>query len=282
MIGLHFFLEGAGKIQDPKPFSGPFFANAKGPLAPVYRGMVVDPDGLHRLDGNGTLDHWDRYRNRVVSHFGFNDDQKKRADAALKMQSDRLKNHLNANSEEIAEYRQWLARRDKNAADQERQLTSLQAHDTRIATETRKLYGQLIPPIDRLWRDLESDLNGIANREQWKARGTLPIRKIGRGTLDAETMDAIVPYFDLAIGICLLVGLFTRPAAVVGALFLAMVCSTQFPGAPGAAPIYYQAIEMVALLVLAAVGAGRYLGLDYFLGGLKAVCCPGKKTGETK
>src|SRR5688572_1794902 len=104
MIGLHFFLEGAGKIQDPKPFSGPFFANAKGPLAPVYRGMVVDPDGLYRLDSEATLDYWDHYRNRVVGHYGFDDKQRKAADAALKTISERYKNHLSAKSEEIAEY----------------------------------------------------------------------------------------------------------------------------------------------------------------------------------
>jgi uncharacterized membrane protein YphA (DoxX/SURF4 family) len=282
MIGLHFFLEGVGKLQDSKPFSGPFFANAKGPLAPVYRGMVWDPDGLYRLDSAATLDHWDHYRSRIVSHFGFDDGQKKRADAALKTQSDRYKNLLGSKREEIEEYRNWLARREQNADDPVRELASLQSHDARIATETRKLWSDLIPPIDRLWKDLESDLNAIATQEQWKAHGKLAIGKVGRGTFDAETMDAVMPYFNLAVGICLLLGLFTRPAAILAAIFLASVCASQWPGSVGAAPIYYQAVEMVALLVLAALGAGRYLGLDYFLGGLKAICCPAKKTGETK
>jgi uncharacterized membrane protein YphA (DoxX/SURF4 family) len=279
MIGLHFFMEGAGKLSDPKPFSGPFFGNAKGPLSGVYKGLVWDPDGLYRLDSQATTDYWDDYRNRVVAHYGFDDKQKKEADAALKSMVDRYKNHLGAKEDEIAEYRQWLARRDKNASDPTRQLASLQTHDSRIAGETRKLFAEIVPPIDKLWKELEADLNDLATPEQWKARGRLAIGKIGRGAFDSQTMDAIIPYFNLVVGVCLLAGLFTRPAAIAGAIFLATVCASQWPGSPGAAPIFYQAVEMFALLTLAAIGAGRYLGLDYFLG---AICCRKKPTGETK
>jgi hypothetical protein len=42
-------------------------------------------------------------------------------------------------------------------------------------------------------------------------------------------------------------------------------------------PIYNQVIEMLALLALAAIGAGRFVGLDYILGGLRNLCCPPKK-----
>ena len=41
----------------------------------------------------------------------------------------------------------------------------------------------------------------------------------------------------------------------------------------------YQAVEMFALLTLAAIGAGRYFGLDFFLGN---ICCRRNPTGETK
>jgi uncharacterized membrane protein YphA (DoxX/SURF4 family) len=279
MIGLHFFLEGTGKLADPKPFSGPFFSNAKGPLAGIYKGLVWDPDGLHRLDREATINYWDNYRNRIVAHYGFADKQKKEADAALKTISERYKYHLDAKEDVISEYRLMLARRDANAEDESRQLASLQTHDSRIAGETRKLYGEIVPPIDKLWRDLETDLNHIATAEQWKPRGRLKIGRIGRSTLGAETMDAIVPYFNLAVGVLLLLGLFTRPAAIAGAVFLASVCASQWPGTPGAAPIFNQAVEMFALLTLAAIGAGRYFGLDFFLG---SICCRRKPTGETK
>ena len=62
--------------------------------------------------------------------------------------------------------------------------------------------------------------------------------------------------------------------AVAGALFLGSVIAAQWPGSAGAAPVYYQSIEMAALLVLAAVGAGRFAGLDFFLYALRMRCCP--------
>ena len=49
-IGVHFLSEGWTKVDDPKPFSAAFFGNAKGPLAPLYKQMVWDADGVHRLD----------------------------------------------------------------------------------------------------------------------------------------------------------------------------------------------------------------------------------------
>jgi hypothetical protein len=45
-------------------------------------------------------------------------------------------------------------------------------------------------------------------------------------------------------------------------------------------PIYNQFVEMLALLALAAIGAGRFLGIDFLFGGLKQWCCPAKSTGE--
>ena len=136
-----------------------------------------------------------------------------------------------------------------------------------------------MPPIDKVWKDLENDLNALATDEQWTQHGRLAISKPGRAFGDSETMDQIVPWFDAAIGVCLVLGLFTRPAALLAALFLASVCGSQL--GPGGIPIYNQAVEMLALMALAAVGAGRFLGLDYFLGGLCG-CCSAKNAGEPK
>jgi len=128
----------------------------------------------------------------------------------------------------------------------------------------------LVPPIDRLWKDYENAMNDIATEDQWKAHGRLAIGKPGRSPLDTESMDRVVPWFDTIIGICLILGLCTRPAAIVGALFLLSICASQWPLTPGAAPIYNQAVEGLALLSLAAIGAGRFFGID-------AICCPFKK-----
>ena len=281
-IGVHFLSEGWTKIENPRPFSGGFFSNAKGPLAPVYKNLVWDADGLFRLqDVQDTLAEWDGYRNRIVNHYEFDEKQQKSAADTLKRYEGRLRQHLGSKSAEIEEYRLWLERRDKNAADPTRNLASLQTHDTRIAGETKKLWAELVPPIDRLWKDLENDLNALATEEQWSRHGRLAISKPGRSLVDSETMDQIVPWFDVAVGVCLILGLLTRPAAILGALFLASVCASQWPLSPGAIPIHNQLIEMLALVALAAIGAGRFLGLDYFFGGLRSVCCPPKKAVAT-
>jgi len=98
----------------------------------------------------------------VINHYGFDDKQVKQADAELKVYEGRLKAFLGANSAEIDEYEHWVTRQEENAKDRTRQLASLQKHDARIASEARKLYAQLVPPLDGLWKDLENDLNAIA------------------------------------------------------------------------------------------------------------------------
>ena len=279
-IGVHFLFEGGDKLADPKPFSGPFFGAAKGPLASMYKGMVWDADGHYRLDYETAKVDWDNFRNRIVGHYRFDEAQTKKADAVLKDYDDRLKSFLGANREKIDEYFLFLERRDKNAGDAARKLASLQVHDAKIQSEIAKLRGELLPPIDGLWRDYENAQNAIATEEQWRQHGRLALGKPGRGTLDTLTMDAVVPYFDAAIGICLILGLGTRIAAILGAAFLASVCASQWPGIPGAIPIYYQFVEMLALLVLAAIGAGRYLGIDFFLGGLSRMFSSPKKAAK--
>jgi len=269
-IGVHFLSEGVSKLENPKPFSAGFFGNAKGPLAPLYKNLLWDADGLYRLDLETTQAEWDTYREKFASHYGFDEKQQKAAADTVKRYEARLKQFLGGKSDTIEEYNQWLERRDRNAKDPSRQLASLQAHDARIAGEMRKLYAELVPPIDRLWKDLENDLNAIATDEQWKAHGRLAIGKPGRRPLDTETMDRVVPWFDTIIGVCLIFGLLTRPAAILGALFLISICASQWPLSPGAAPIFNQAVEALALLALAAIGAGKFFGID-------AICCPFKK-----
>jgi hypothetical protein len=42
-------------------------------------------------------------------------------------------------------------------------------------------------------------------------------------------------------------------------------------------PATYQFIEMLGMLVLAAVGAGQFAGVDFILGKLWKTCCPPKE-----
>ncbi len=275
-IGLHFYLEGMSKLRDPKPFSAAFLSNAKGPLAPLYRQMVWDADGLFRLNYDYTYHHWDDYKNRIAAHFRFDEPQLARAQEIFDAYVRRFAFLINEKQDDLQQYYGELKRRDANAADPARSLTSLAAHDARITQDRTALAAPVLATIDKLWKDLENDLNSLATAEQYKRHGRLPIGKVARRLFDSEFMDRWVPYFDIAVGACLILGLFTRPAALAGGLFLLSVCLSQWPLTAGAVPIYYQAVEMLALFALAAIGAGNYAGLDFLLGGAYRMCC-GKK-----
>ena len=268
-IGIHFYMEGTTKLKDKKPFSGPFFANAKGPLASVYRGRVWDIDGSWRMNPKATEAHWKDYEQKIGSHFGFDDKQKKEAEKIVKDYTKRINWFLGSKREDILDYERQLDRRDANRAKADRQgLASMTAHDARIEADRNEKKMPVLAVVDKTWKELESDLNAVATDKQYLRHGRLAIGKVGQSFGDTETMDAWVPYFDLLIGLMLIIGLFVRVAAVAGALFLAGVCASQWPGY-GGAPIYYQLVEMLALLALAALGAGQFCGLDYVISGLR-------------
>jgi len=280
-VGLHFFWEGADKLENPKPFSAGFLGNAKGPLAPFYKSMVWDADGRWRLDTASMVAHWNAYGDQVIAHFGFDDKQADKVAKKLKDFEGRYKSFRGSRRDEIDEYYKQLERRDANAQRAERQeLASFRTHDSRIDTDRNKLKGEVLPEIDRMSKDLENDLNAIATEEQWRAHGRLPIGYVNHRFGDSVTIDRFIPWFDLTIGVLLIIGLFIRPAAIAGGLFLFSVCLSQWPGSVGAAPIYSQFIEMLAMFTLAAVGAGQFAGLDFVISGMRRIYCPRKQGAE--
>lgn len=265
-VGWHFFREGADKIESGKFSSVGFLSGAKGPFASTFEGMIWDADGLARLDKEATEDAWKQYRQRIANHYGFNEDQQKEADAVLANHIAQLNWFFDVNGPDIEEYLLGLERRQRNSEDDARMnVASLQAQSEKVESELAKKRGPWLGTIDRMWRSLESEMNALASNQQSK-RGLFALARPGRRFMDSETINVIIPYFDLIVGICLILGLFTRVASLGGACFLVSVIATQWPGAPGALPVYYQTIELLALLVLAAMGAGRFGGLDFFLG----------------
>jgi uncharacterized membrane protein YphA (DoxX/SURF4 family) len=107
-----------------------------------------------------------------------------------------------------------------------------------------------------------------------QAEVPLTIRDVLVGSKQAELalVDKVVTWSHVAIGACLILGFFTPIASLAGAIFLAMVISTQPPWVPGTQETYYQFVEMFSLLVLAATCAGRWAGLDYFFACLFGKC----------
>jgi uncharacterized membrane protein YphA (DoxX/SURF4 family) len=79
--------------------------------------------------------------------------------------------------------------------------------------------------------------------------------------------DIGVTCLTIGVGVCMMLGLFTRLAAVCGMAFLLTVMATQPPWIEGARIdlVYYQLVEVAALVVLLFTAAGRFAGLDFFL-----------------
>jgi uncharacterized membrane protein YphA (DoxX/SURF4 family) len=278
-IGWHFFQEGVTKIPDPNWTAAHFFTGSKGPLKPLFEMMVWDVDGKARLnyarvdggrpfiDLDQTLGVWDQYRVKVAEHYGFDEAQQKAAKDVFDSWSRQLTWYFDVHGEDIVKYFHGLDRRDANRQQAAlREVTSLREQAEKIESDLSSERTGWLKQIDQLWASYDRALNNIATGPQREA-GTSRLPKPAVGLLDTNTIDRIVPYFDALVGVLLILGLFTRLAALAGAGFLFSIILTQWPGAPGAQPVYYQTIEMLGMLVLAAVAAGQFAGLDYVLYG---------------
>jgi len=120
--------------------------------------------------------------------------------------------------------------------------------------------------VAQIWDSLETQINSLAVGKQIRIdTGAIPLhRPYAQKNSRHDLVNKVIPWFDVTVGVLLILGLFTRWASIAAAAFLASVLLTQPFWIPGTAPTYYQAIEMVACLVLFAVAAGRFGGLDYF------------------
>jgi uncharacterized membrane protein YphA (DoxX/SURF4 family) len=287
-VGWHFYKEGAQKIHDSKFSSTGFLSAAKGPFAPSFHSMIYDADGLYRLDAESTIAEWEAFRDNAAAHFGFDEKQQQRADALVKSYSAQLKSYLASQGDEIQEYYKKLERRDKykgTAHDEDpskaagyeayNEVPSLRGQLASIEAEIKKQRDGWLRTIDSMWANYERDVNALATPEQ--GRGDYRLLRVGRRSLDSVTVDRYLPYFDLIIGVLLILGLFTRVASCAAAAFLLSVILTQWPWAVDAAPTFNQTVEFCSLLVLAGTAAGRFAGLDFFIHLARLNCCRPKQ-----
>ena len=116
-----------------------------------------------------------------------------------------------------------------------------------------------------MWDGLEFEINELAGEEQRNAGPVQLVRPFDPPNSKIRTINQWVPWFDMAIGALLMIGLFSRLASFLGAGFLATVIATQPPWVMDSIPTFYQSVELAGLLVIFATCAGRYAGLDYFI-----------------
>lgn len=263
-IGFHFFSEGVDKLSGDFD-AGRFFATARGPLAEQFQGVIWDWDGRVRLDAERSGKFWDGYRDRLVKDLGLKDRPLQGVDRAVATAKAHLENILVSYANEIEEFERGRGRIAALNSDPTRDgVSSLAGQRETIIQDWRKLINPVFTQIDQVWTNLEADV-GRAIPASQRLGQSLALGRPRDVLIDTSVINPIVPYFDLLIGACLLLGLFTPVAALAAAGFLGSVFMSQFPPVTGPASTYYHLVESAACLAIAATGAGRFAGLDFFL-----------------
>jgi uncharacterized membrane protein YphA (DoxX/SURF4 family) len=196
------------------------------------------------------------------------DEQEKKADAAFNSRLQQLADYLAAQAEAITEYRHELWRLDNWRTSPE--SGDVPFVDERVATktsETGKSPATWVSAVESLEANLRRDLQGVLTEAQLKEASTTAA--VDDALADPRqsrlnTINVVVTILTIGVGVCLLLGFFTRLASIVGALFLLGVILSQPPWLSDSIDTIPQLIEFAALLVLAGTAAGRWFGLDYF------------------
>lgn len=268
VTGWHFFMEGSKKVQTGDFSSAGFLRNAKGPLADNFRGMVFDLYGTERLDKGLIKGRADGYRGWAIDKFG--EEPAGQFHKAWERYCNRIDYYFDENAEDIEKYFNELKVYEEKRQDQ--RYRGVAHYEDRLADKDKELFKSLnkwTNDIAKFEADYIDDLNTIGQSvTQSEAR----VKQVNP---NQGPVDLIVTWVLFICGILLILGLFTRLAALGVAGFLLQVMLAQWPFAHGAdlTYVYYQSVEFVALLLIAAIGAGRFAGLDYILWNSFSKCC---------
>jgi len=290
-VGWHFFKEGAAKMDGGFSSTG-FLSSAKGPFSGGFQAMLWDTDGKIRLgyqssrpsqpggwsepsyNTKAITDHWKAYQADVITYQRLEGDWAKAAAGIVKRRVEQLDEFFEVNHDDLIKLFNQMERREKQLKTEAMSgVASLRAQGVQLENEIRSSRATMLASVDLIWEGLERELNALGTR------APLPLGEINGPAIAASQLDRFIPWFDITVGMCLLLGLCTPVAALAGAGFLLSVILSQFPGSAGAQPTYYQAIEMCALLVIAFAGAGKYVSLDSILG---HCCCCRKHTAKSE
>ncbi|MHC4671412.1 MAG: DoxX family protein [Planctomycetota bacterium] len=289
-IGWHFFYEGAWKLSQPDWRATSYLTASSGPLRPVFRWMIWDVDGRERMTSESITKRIDEKCALLVQHYGFNEDQEK----AINNYRDLMKKAAKAIIDEArfplqpADYnkcsKEIKAIIDEGQfqlqlADYNKFIDEIKAQErpwgggTDYNTErlvynyTKKntAMNDLLTQVERPLKDLEKRALAICNAEQLSA-GPIPNEKSQTYFIDWANMLALT-----VIGACLLLGLFTRLAALggIGLMALYYFAMPPWPGLPQSPMsgghfliVNTLLIEMIALFMIASTRIGRWGGFD--------------------
>jgi uncharacterized membrane protein YphA (DoxX/SURF4 family) len=297
-LGCHFLYEGVWKIKNGDRFTAePFLYSAKGPLAEFFYAMIPDIDGRQRLriiadekgykriDSDPIAARWDEYRQNLVDHLKPPDETDQAAvNAHQRFETDaekicnEFKKSLAAyfaeNLQGIEAYFGSLDRFEKEPDQRQDAPFQKQRRWDRMM-QLRAEADLWIKEIEAREKTYKNALYDSMDSKQREKAASMPVNwKIWQWDR-IEQINFAVTYGLTAIGLCLMLGLFTRLAALGGAVFMCFVVMTQpawptiYPPDPAivghALLVNKDFIEMLALLVVAATPVGRWGGLDFFV-----------------
>jgi len=261
-------------------------ARSVGSVTPVYdkgtaaeklvdRGRLRDPKGQEVLRVTTGIraakfyQPWKRLEQKVVRKYGLDDPQQAEAEAIYRRYKDAVKSVLADNQADIRAYFEALDRFEAKVAADNLGAAHQKERTYDQQQTLRAEVGTWLAGLKATEKAYQNALAGLLTPEQVR-KGELPV-----AWTRMDLINFAVTYGLTAIGLCLMLGLFTRPAALAGGFFMLSVVLTQpawpmiYPPDP---PVVGHAllvnkdfVEMIALFTLAATSVGRWGGLDYFV-----------------
>lgn len=245
--------------------------DAEGKLVgkPHGRGFVPYPTEAYGPWAAQIADDWHATLERFKAIPGLTDEQKQAADRAFLVRYASMVQYIDNSRLGIWEYQEELKRlaalrEERNAGAAPFVADRVTVKKAEVAAIPRK-YVAGVAGEEEVYH---LALSNILTQEQ---RDSAKMTERLAGTLNPpqtiDTINKMVMWLTLIVGSCLILGLFTRMAALVGAGFLLSIMSMNPPWIPEVLETVklifaYQGIEVIALLLLATVGAGAWAGLD--------------------
>jgi len=275
-IGWQFFYEGIWKSHslhgtDPWTAAG-YLKNAKGPFRSTFRKMVDDPYDYEKFDQEKVTAGWTLWQEDFKKFYGLDEAQAKSLDQAVTEAQEELKSTLtnpdwigNPAEQRVGEieiYHKMVDHYEANLkqAKQDFQQDHLEKQWSELEAKRKELTG----PINALTEELHTIAPDLLTPEQIQ-KGKLPTRPTKIDRINSQTIWALT-----ILGFCMMVGLFSRTAAIGTAVMLMMfyLVVPPWPGVPEAPGpehsliVNKNFIEFLACIALSCLPSGRWLGLD--------------------
>jgi uncharacterized membrane protein YphA (DoxX/SURF4 family) len=274
-IGWHILYEGLWKHEQDDFSSEGFLSQTSGPFSEYFQYKVMnDFEGRERLSVKWNDDAMNDYHARFVAQFPLDDAAKGMAQKILDTRKANVKAYLeNSDNKLLIDHNQQAWDRLHKRKEARGESIAAPYEERRIWEAAQTLRTDIRPAL--AWvKDQHAGLkNDLKNLLPMERRGENVTYSLGEKLKDPDTL---ITYACIAIGLCLMVGLFTRLSALGGVVFMAMIVASrwEWPGyyAPPTHPaqghslfVTKEFIELVCCLVLASLPVGRWGGLDFFI-----------------